>query len=102
MKVLISASLRFAVISADLPSGDKIRGQELLSGVIEPIGDQASFRVHDSNGQVLWDDNVPVKDHGEASAQIFARIQWTPADFDLLALRVVQGGDRYHDCGAFR
>jgi len=24
-------------------------------------------------------------------------MQWTPADCDLMALRVVQGGDRYHD-----
>ena len=24
-------------------------------------------------------------------------MQWTPADFDLMALRVVQGGDRYRE-----
>ncbi len=78
MKVLIlnpgSSSLRYALISADPPSGDQVRGKELLSGVIEPISD-----------------------HAEAAFQLFNRVQWTSADFDLMALRVVQGGDRYHD-----
>jgi len=101
MKVLIlnpgSASLRFAVVSAEPPGGDQVRGQELLSGVLEPIGDQARFRVHDVQGRILRDERVPVKDHGDASSQVFARMQWTPADFDLMALRVVQGGDRYRD-----
>lgn len=99
MKVLIlnpgSSSIRFAVISADPPDGDWVRGQELLSGVMEPIGAQASFKVHDSTGQVLRSEQVPVKDHAEAASQVFARMQWTPADFDLMALRVVQGADRY-------
>jgi len=101
MKVLIlnpgSASLRFAVVSAEPPGGDQVRGQELLSGVLEPIGDQARFRVHDGQGRILRDERVPVKDHGDASSQVFARMQWTPADFDLMALRVVQGGDRYRE-----
>lgn len=101
MKVLIlnpgSESLRFAVISADPPTGDQVRGQELLSGVLEPIGDRARLRVHDGKGQVLRDENVPVKDHAEASSQVFARMQWTAADFDLMALRVVQGGDLYRE-----
>jgi acetate kinase len=101
VKVLIlnpgSASLRFAVISADPPSGDKVRGQELLSGVVEPIGDHANLRVHDGEGHVLRDENVPVKDHAEASSQVFARMRWTGADFDLMALRIVQGGDRYRE-----
>jgi len=100
MKVLVlnpgSASLRFAVISAD-PPRDKIRGQELLSGVIEPIGGQANFTARGANGEVLRDESVPVKDHREAAAQIFARMRWTPADFDLMALRIVQGGDRYRE-----
>ena len=76
MKVLVlnpgSSSLRYALISADPPSGDQVRGEELLSGVLEPI-----------------------RDHAEAAAQLFARMQWTAADFDLMALRVVQGGDLY-------
>jgi acetate kinase len=101
VKVLIlnpgSASLRFAVISADPPSGDKVRGQEILSGVVEPIGDHANLRVQDGEGRVLRDENVPVKDHAEASSQVFARMRWTGADFDLMALRVVQGGDRYRE-----
>ena len=101
MKILIlnpgSASLRFAVISADPPSGDQVRGQELLSGVIEPIGEQANFRVRDGHGHVLRDESVPVKDHDEAASQVFSRMRWTPADFDLMALRVVQGGDRYRE-----
>jgi acetate kinase len=99
VKVLIlnpgSASLRFAIISAVPPSGDQVRGQELLSGVIEPIGDQARFKVQGGQVQVSRDEHVAVRDHGEASAQVFARMQWTPADFDLMALRVVQGGERY-------
>jgi acetate kinase len=78
MKVLIlnpgSSSLRYALISADPPRDDQVRGKELLSGVIEPIND-----------------------HAEAASQLFSRMQWTAADFDLMALRVVQGGDRYHD-----
>lgn len=78
MKVLIlnpgSSSLRYALISADPPDGDEVRGKELLSGVIEPISD-----------------------HAEAASQLFKRMQWSPADCDLMALRVVQGGDRYHD-----
>jgi acetate kinase len=78
MKVLIlnpgSSSLRYALISADPPSGDQVRGKELLSGVLEPISD-----------------------HAEAASQLFARMQWTAADFDLMALRVVQGGDLYHE-----
>jgi acetate kinase len=101
MKVLIlnpgSASLRFAVILADPPGGDQVRGQELISGVMEPIGDQARFKVHDGKGKILRDEDVPVKDHAEASSQIFTRMQWTPADFDLMALRVVQGGDLFHE-----
>ena len=78
MKVLIlnpgSSSLRYALISADPPTGDQVRGKELLSGVIEPI-----------------------TDHAEAASQLFARMHWTAADFDLMALRVVQGGDLYHE-----
>jgi len=78
MKVLIlnpgSSSLRYALISADPPSGDQVRGKELLSGVIEPISN-----------------------HAEAASRLFKRMQWTTADFDLMALRVVQGGDRYRD-----
>jgi acetate kinase len=82
MKVLIlnpgSSSLRYALISADPPSdspaGDQVRGKELLSGVIEPI-----------------------QDHAEAASQLFARMHWTASDFDLMALRVVQGGDLYHE-----
>jgi len=101
MKVLIlnpgSASLRFAVILADPPGGDQVRGRELISGVMEPIGDQARFKVHDGEGKILRDEDVPVKDHTEASSQIFTRMQWTPADFDLMALRVVQGGDLFHE-----
>ena len=101
MKVLIlnsgSESLRFAVISADPPSGDQVRGEELLSGVLEPIGNQARFRIHDANGKVLRDENVPVKDHAEAADQVFTRMQWTAADVDLMALRVVQGGDLYNE-----
>ena len=100
LKVLIlnpgSSSIRFAVISA-APRDDKVRGQELLSGVIEPIGGQASFTVHDSTGQVLRSEQVPVKDHAQASFQVFDRMQWTSADFDLMALRVVQGGERYRE-----
>jgi len=82
MKVLIlnpgSSSLRYALISADPPSGsvtsDQVRGKELLSGVLEPISD-----------------------HAEAASQLFARMRWTAADFDLMALRVVQGADLYHE-----
>jgi acetate kinase len=76
LKVLIlnpgSSSLRYALISADPPSGDQVRGKELLSGVLEPVSD-----------------------HSEAASQLFASMQWTAADFDLMALRVVQGGDLY-------
>jgi len=76
MKVLIlnpgSSSLRYALISADPPHGDQVRGKELLSGVIEPISD-----------------------HSGAASQLFSRMQWTGADFDLMALRVVQGADKY-------
>jgi len=76
LKVLIlnpgSSSLRYALISADPPTGDQVRGKELLSGVLEPVSDYA-----------------------EAASQLFARMQWTAADFDILALRVVQGGDLY-------
>lgn len=78
MKVLIlnpgSSSLRYAVVSADSPAEDQVRGEELLSGVLEPV-----------------------EDHGEAASQLFTRMRWTPADFDLMALRVVQGGDVYHE-----
>jgi acetate kinase len=101
VKVLVlnpgSESLRFAVISADPPNTEQVRGQELLSGVIEPIGDQASFRVHDIHGKVLRREQAPAKDHDEASRRVFARMQWTPADFDLMALRVVQGGEQYRE-----
>jgi acetate kinase len=82
MKVLIlnpgSSSLRYALISADPPGdspiGDQVRGKELLSGVMEPISD-----------------------HAEAASELFNRMRWTAADFDLMALRVVQGGDLYHE-----
>jgi acetate kinase len=85
------------VISADPPKEHQVRGQELLSGVIEPIGGNARFRVHEANGNVLCDESVPVKDHAAAASRVFARMQWTAADFDLMALRVVQGGDRYRE-----
>jgi acetate kinase len=82
MKVLIlnpgSSSLRYALISADppadSPTGHQVRGTELLSGVVEPISD-----------------------HADATSELFARMHWTAADFDLMALRVVQGGDLYHE-----
>jgi acetate kinase len=78
MKVLIlnpgSSSLRYALISGDPPSGDQVGGEELLAGVMEPI-----------------------TDHGTAASELFTRMRWTPADFDLMALRVVQGGHLYHE-----
>jgi acetate kinase len=101
VKVLIlnpgSASLRFAVISGDSPSGDQVRGEELLSGVLEPIGGNARFKVHEADGKTLRDESIAVKDHAEAAAEVFARMHWTAGDFDLMALRVVQGGDRYRE-----
>jgi|SRR5581483_8034758 len=101
MKVLIlnpgSASFRFAVIAAEPPSGDEVRGQELLSGVLEPIGGEARLRVHDANGTARLDEAVPAKDHAAAAWQVFRRMRWTPQDFDLMALRIVQGGELYRE-----
>jgi len=101
VKVLIlnpgSASLRFAVISADPPPGDQVRGKELFSGVIEPIGGDARFMVYDGNGKLLREESVPVQDQAAAAAEVFRRMRWTKADFDLMALRVVQGADRFHE-----
>lgn len=78
MKVLIlnpgSSSLRYALISAEPPNGDQVRGNELLSGVMEST-----------------------QDHAEAASQLFARMRWTAADFDLMALRIVHGGDLYRE-----
>ncbi len=76
MKVLIlnpgSSSLRYALISAEPPDGDQVQGEELLSGVMESV-----------------------RDHAEAASELFARMHWTAADFDLMALRIVHGGDLY-------
>src|SRR5690242_11725687 len=76
MKVLIlnpgSSSLRYALISAEPPNGDQVRGNELLSGVMEST-----------------------QDHAEAASQLLPRMRWTAADFDLMALRIVHGGDLY-------
>jgi acetate kinase len=78
VKVLIlnpgSSSLRYALISAEPHTGDQVRGQKIVSGVVESI-----------------------TDHARAASELFARTQWTAADFDVMALRVVQGGDVYHE-----
>ncbi len=101
MKALIlnpgSVSLRFAVISAEPPKGDEVRGEELLSGVLEPIGGQARLKVRVANGESLLDEPAPVKDHAEAASTIFNRMRWSAGDFDLAALRIVHGGDLYRE-----
>ena len=96
MKVLIlnpgSESLRFAVIAAAPPRGDLVRGREVLSDMIAPIVGAARFSVQKAAGRILREEKVPVKDHAEAASQLFARMHWTPAHFDLMALRMMQVG----------
>lgn len=87
-----SSSLKFAVIAADPPTDNKVRGSELFRGVIEPIGAEAtlSFKNAPHSKQPM-----PVSGYADAAKKVIGKLRdkgFDPKSLDAVAVRVVHGG----------
>jgi acetate kinase len=104
MNVLVfnpgSNSLKFEIVASERPVPHIVRGNKLLSGVIEPIGENAKFSLRDGSHS----EDLPVKDHGAAAAAVIERINAGLAaahgihgigDIQIAGYRVVHGADCY-------
>jgi acetate kinase len=94
MNVLVfnagSNSLKFEIIKAAQPDPHLVRGEKLVSGVLEPISDSAKPSLRDGSHS----EDLPVKDHGAAAEAVMQRIA-PRFDIDLAGYRVVHGADCY-------
>jgi acetate kinase len=100
-----SNSLKFEIITCSSPEDKLVRGEKLLSGVVEPIGPRAQFSILDGRRKCEAED-FPATDHGDAAGKLLARIDSGLAahggiasshDIDVVGHRVVHGGDRYSE-----
>jgi acetate kinase len=70
-----SASLKFEIVVSEPPTPSIVKGTKALSGVVEPIGSNAKFSLLTGRKKTTEED-LPVKDHGEAAAKVLARMDW--------------------------
>jgi acetate kinase len=98
-----SASLKFDVVLGESSAGDRLSAQTLVSGVIEPIGGGAIFSLL-KNRKPISREAVLGNDHGEAAQAVLRWIERGGvnaakplglADLNLVACRVVHGGEQY-------
>ncbi|HEX8844706.1 MAG TPA: acetate/propionate family kinase [Pyrinomonadaceae bacterium] len=105
MNVLVlnagSASLKFEVIAAH-PEDDALNEQrQLVSGVVEDIGEEATLSLLE-NKQVVRREKISAPDYGEATQGL---LKWlnasgrqgatTTRELDAVGHRVVHGGDQF-------
>ena len=95
-----SASLRFEVIAlTELRNvSDK---RKLVSGIVEGIGDKATFSLL-KNKETVWQEKLATSDYGEATRHVLKYLvtqHWqdesTADDIEAVGHRVVHGGDRF-------
>jgi acetate kinase len=98
-----SGSLKFDLIEGEPSTDDRLTARKLADGVVEPIGRKATLTLLKDRKPVMQEP-VPVQDYGDAAQRI---LQWIDSgrlsaasplrlkDVDLLACRVVHGGDDY-------
>src|SRR5260370_796860 len=98
-----SASPKFDIIAMDVPRESSVRGKELVSGVIEPIGGPGQLLLFDQRKAVLQEE-VAAGDHGRAADVV---LTWMDAGrmssrgitsttaLDIIGYRVVHGGKSY-------
>jgi acetate kinase len=98
-----SGSLKFDLVEGEPTAGDRITARKLADGVVEPIGAGAKLSLLE-NRKPSIQEPAPVRDYDDAAQQI---LHWIDAgrvsgavplrlkDVDLLACRVVHGGERY-------
>jgi acetate kinase len=105
-KVLVfnpgSVSLKFQIVAADPPRPHLVRGEKLVSGTIEPIGENARLSL--AGDPSTPPQHLPVKDHGAAAEAVVARIDAgilsshgieSTRDVQIAGYRVVHGADLY-------
>ncbi|MGH9666280.1 MAG: acetate kinase, partial [Bryobacteraceae bacterium] len=97
------ASLKFDVVASGPPEPNLVRGEKLLSGVVQPMGENAKLSLLNCR-KTAFEETLPVEDHGAAAKEILARIDsWLAApngiastrEIHLVGHRVVHGADRY-------
>ena len=95
-----SNSLKFEIVASGPPDPNIVRGEKLLSGVIEPINEKAKLSLRDGSHS----EELPVKDHGAAAAAVMQRIDAGLAgshgirntrDIQAAGYRVVHGAHCY-------
>lgn len=105
-----SGSLKFEIVAADPPGSDHVRGRKLISGVVEPVGRDAELKLLDGKKTVSQEE-ISAEDHGAATDQILALLdggRFAAAGIphsgalDLVAHRVVHGGDLYAEPALIR
>lgn len=97
-----SASLRFDVIGAR-PEAALEPQPILVSGIVEGIGEEATFSVTE-NKQVVGQEKMSASDYGEATRWLLAWLdsaRWkgapTTQELNAVGHRVVHGGDRFRE-----
>jgi acetate kinase len=100
-----SSSLEFDVIAMDVPRESIVRGNKLVSGVIEPISAPAKLFLFDQRN-VIPQEKVAAADHRQAADVV---LTWMDAGrmssrgitstnaIDVIGYRVVHGGKSYFD-----
>jgi acetate kinase len=95
-----SASLRFEVIAAR-PDAAPEGQRSLVSGIVEGIGEEATFSVMEGK-RVVHQEEVQASDYGEAARAVLAWLdsaRWrgapTTRELGAVGHRVVHGGDRF-------
>lgn len=100
MRVLVlncgSSTLKFQVIDAARSSGSAARPSKLAGGIVDRIGDHASFRFT-AGDRAAEEGAAPLRDHEQA---VRAVIEWLNSTAglprpDAVGHRVVHGGDRF-------
>jgi acetate kinase len=100
-----SSSLKFEVIAADPPIPHLVRGRKIVSGVIEPIGGPAKLFLFDKR-KAIPQEEVSAPEHGHAAELVLSWIDsrrmsshgiGSTKDLDVVAYRVVHGGEFYSD-----
>jgi acetate kinase len=98
-----SGSLKFDLIAGEPSTDYRLTARKLADGVVEPIGSEATLTLLENRKPVIQD-RVPVRDYGDTARKT---LQWIDSgrmstaspirlkDVDLLACRVVHGGDDY-------
>jgi acetate kinase len=89
-----SSSLKFAVF---VPGGQGGDPERTYHGQIEPVGQQATFKVYDVNNRLLIDNALSAPDHEAAFLAILTWLEQQTTALQIIAAghRLVHGGTQY-------